>query len=87
MFSLQEIRSIEQGTQAAMGREFCSVEIVPVEFRQHVLENRAKKLGIKPQEDVEARFAALVKATRYGTEHLTPDQLKHKKMLKKALSL
>jgi hypothetical protein len=56
-----------------MGREFCSIDIVPVEFRDHVLENRAKKLGIKPAPP--------------APPELTPDQRFRKRLLKEALSL
>jgi hypothetical protein len=48
MFSQTEIRNIESATAAVMGPEFRSIDIVPVEFREHVLEHRAKKLGIVP---------------------------------------
>ena len=72
MYSQTEIRTIETATAALLGREFCSIEIVPVEFREHVLENRAKKLGIKPAS---------------APPELTPDQRFRKRLLKEALSL
>ena len=57
MFTPQEVRSIET---AAEKRGYPSIEIVPIEFRDRVLEKRAKMLGfVRPAPVAEAKNNAL----------------------------
>jgi hypothetical protein len=45
MFSPQEVRNIESAAAVRYGQSYLPIEQVPIQFRDRVLEKRAKILG------------------------------------------